>query len=663
MISPNLEALPPSSYLYNPSPSSLSNTVTSVGSIKTEASLMGLKCEQQSESSMSPSPVSSHSSGSSSTYSANIANSLLQISSNHNSSGLFSVDNILNTSNTNNGSNYLTNSIVQGSNFMPANSSSTQYQYFYSSNEANFVGSTGGEKCHVLPEPSAKFYSNMSKQEIISAEPITSMEPTLNNKENAIQFYMQQHKLDKVVEQPDKLSHSESLSHHTSDFEEESDDYGDEDEDDDEYDDENSDNKTFDSENPNKKFKKSTNQAFNADQLAASGGSEYSSAFIQGNSNFSHPHHSQQQFASLNHHHHHHHAGSSSSKKRKRRILFSKQQTCELERRFKSQKYLSAPERENMARVLGLSATQVKIWFQNHRYKMKKSKCDKHTISRSSGSSLNSSPSNSLNSTSVSSNKLLKQDEYENVSAQYNFNHSVSSRALTSAKTDNKSTNLTHEKTAFKLADTSKTSLLIKDSFPSTSTSAIANYSSQAESVAHVASFTPPTPQEHIYTEANRTIFYNSQCLSSYNQVAGSSYAENATKSPAGGVENVHGYNMNAPHYDSFQRQFTDASSPQPTHIGTTRPTDYYNHSMFANAAPTVAAGSSLQATQEYGFVKSPECLPQTTNNFNQQYYHNQILNQHNLNANTGNYSNTSYLSNSLQYPAYGSLVQNTQWW
>ena len=63
-----------------------------------------------------------------------------------------------------------------------------------------------------------------------------------------------------------------------------------------------------------------------------------------------------------------------SSKKRKRRILFTKQQTIELERRFRTQKYLSAPERENMARSLGLSATQVKIWFQNHRYKMKKSK-------------------------------------------------------------------------------------------------------------------------------------------------------------------------------------------------------------------------------------------------------------------------------------------------
>lgn len=72
------------------------------------------------------------------------------------------------------------------------------------------------------------------------------------------------------------------------------------------------------------------------------------------------------------------------NKKRKRRILFTKQQTLELEKRFKLQKYLSAPERESMARNLGLSATQVKIWFQNHRYKMKKTSQDSDEAKRKS---------------------------------------------------------------------------------------------------------------------------------------------------------------------------------------------------------------------------------------------------------------------------------------
>ncbi|CAL4082816.1 unnamed protein product, partial [Meganyctiphanes norvegica] len=59
-------------------------------------------------------------------------------------------------------------------------------------------------------------------------------------------------------------------------------------------------------------------------------------------------------------------------RKRKRRILFTKAQTYELERRFRTQRYLSAPEREHLANLLDLTPTQIKIWFQNHRYKTKK---------------------------------------------------------------------------------------------------------------------------------------------------------------------------------------------------------------------------------------------------------------------------------------------------
>ncbi|ROT85634.1 NK2-3/5 transcription factor [Penaeus vannamei] len=44
-------------------------------------------------------------------------------------------------------------------------------------------------------------------------------------------------------------------------------------------------------------------------------------------------------------------------------------QVYELERRFKQQRYLSAPEREHLAGLLKLTSTQVKIWFQNRRYK------------------------------------------------------------------------------------------------------------------------------------------------------------------------------------------------------------------------------------------------------------------------------------------------------
>ncbi|XP_006864443.1 PREDICTED: homeobox protein Nkx-2.6 [Chrysochloris asiatica] len=63
--------------------------------------------------------------------------------------------------------------------------------------------------------------------------------------------------------------------------------------------------------------------------------------------------------------------------RRKPRVLFSQTQVLELERRFKQQRYLSAPERELLAGVLQLTSTQVKIWFQNRRYKCKRQRQDK----------------------------------------------------------------------------------------------------------------------------------------------------------------------------------------------------------------------------------------------------------------------------------------------
>ncbi|CAF0972587.1 unnamed protein product, partial [Didymodactylos carnosus] len=58
--------------------------------------------------------------------------------------------------------------------------------------------------------------------------------------------------------------------------------------------------------------------------------------------------------------------------KRRSRAAFSHAQVIELERRFGQQKYLSSSERAELASMLNLSETQVKIWFQNRRYKAKR---------------------------------------------------------------------------------------------------------------------------------------------------------------------------------------------------------------------------------------------------------------------------------------------------
>ena len=57
----------------------------------------------------------------------------------------------------------------------------------------------------------------------------------------------------------------------------------------------------------------------------------------------------------------------------KRRVLrFSSTQVHELEKHFAIQKYLTAHTRERLAKKLHLSLTQIKIWFQNRRYRSRK---------------------------------------------------------------------------------------------------------------------------------------------------------------------------------------------------------------------------------------------------------------------------------------------------
>ncbi|KAM4746052.1 homeobox protein Nkx-3.1 [Anableps anableps] len=63
---------------------------------------------------------------------------------------------------------------------------------------------------------------------------------------------------------------------------------------------------------------------------------------------------------------------SSAGKQKRSRAAFTHLQVLELEKKFSHQKYLSAPERAHLASTLRLTETQVKIWFQNRRYKTKR---------------------------------------------------------------------------------------------------------------------------------------------------------------------------------------------------------------------------------------------------------------------------------------------------
>lgn len=70
--------------------------------------------------------------------------------------------------------------------------------------------------------------------------------------------------------------------------------------------------------------------------------------------------------------------GNNLSRKKRSRAAFSHAQVFELERRFAQQRYLSGPERAELAKSLRLTETQVKIWFQNRRYKTKRKQIQQH---------------------------------------------------------------------------------------------------------------------------------------------------------------------------------------------------------------------------------------------------------------------------------------------
>ncbi|CAH0777370.1 unnamed protein product [Bemisia tabaci] len=98
-------------------------------------------------------------------------------------------------------------------------------------------------------------------------------------------------------------------------------------------------------------------------------------------------------------------------KKKHTRPTFSGQQIFALEKTFEQTKYLAGPERAKLAYALGMSESQVKVWFQNRRTKWrKKHAAEMATAKRKQEEAEESDEDGELRSSGASAGKKFRRE-------------------------------------------------------------------------------------------------------------------------------------------------------------------------------------------------------------------------------------------------------------
>ena len=95
-----------------------------------------------------------------------------------------------------------------------------------------------------------------------------------------------------------------------------------------------------------------------------------------------------------------------SNRKKKARTTFTGRQIFELEKQFEIKKYLSSSERSTLAQLLGVTETQVKIWFQNRRTKWKKQEGISNTQAAEHRTTTTTATSTSITTTTTATSRL-----------------------------------------------------------------------------------------------------------------------------------------------------------------------------------------------------------------------------------------------------------------